>query len=72
VNVWFTPQGGAEEIIYKVGGAAACDPNLGGWYYDNPNNPTEIILCPKSCEAIGGSKGNIRIELGCTTIEIPA
>jgi hypothetical protein len=45
--------------------------NLGGWYYDNPTSPTEIVLCPKSCEAIGGSKGKIRIELGCTTIEIP-
>lgn len=72
VNVWYTPQGGAEAIIYKVSGAGACDPNLGGWYYDNPAAPTEIVLCPKSCEAIGGSKGKIRIELGCTTIEIPA
>jgi hypothetical protein len=71
VNVWFTPQGGSETIIYKVAGAASCDPNLGGWYYDNPTSPTEIVLCPKSCEAIGGSKGKIRIELGCTTIEIP-
>ncbi len=71
LNVWYTPEGGTETIIYKVAGAGACDPTLGGWYYDNPANPAEIILCPTSCNAIGGTKGKIRIELGCTTVEIP-
>jgi hypothetical protein len=71
VNVWYTPSSGGEEIIYKVEDAAGCDSSLGGWYYDHPTAPTEIILCPKSCDAIGGTKGTIRIELGCTTQQIP-
>jgi hypothetical protein len=71
INVWYTPGSGTEEIIYKVNGAADCDPNTGGWYYNDPVNPTEIILCPKSCDAIGGTQGKIRIELGCTTIRKP-
>lgn len=72
VNVFYTPQGSSTPtIIYKVKDAASCDPTLGGWYYNDANNPTEIVLCPASCSAIGGSKGAIKIELGCTTVQIP-
>lgn len=71
VNVWYTPGGGTEELIFKVANASACDANLGGWYYNDPMNPTEILLCPKSCESIESGQGAIRIELGCSSVEIP-
>lgn len=72
VNVWYTPASGTPELIYKVGSAAECDPNLGGWYYNDPNNPQEIELCPASCAAIEGTKGQVRIELGCASVPLPA
>ena len=71
VNVWYTPDGGTPELIYKVNGAADCDPVLGGWYYNNPGNPTEIELCPASCSKIEGAKGQVRIELGCASVPLP-
>ena len=71
VNVWYTPAGGAPDLIFKVDSAAQCDPTLGGWYYNNPANPTEIELCPASCDAIGGTKGEVRIELGCDSVRLP-
>lgn len=69
VNVAFTPVGGAQEIYPKVDGAAAC---LGtkSWYYDNPTNPTQIILCPAACDQVentpGGGKTDVAI--GCETV----
>lgn len=71
VNVWFTPPSGTPTLIYKVSGPAQCDPTLGGWYYDDPTSPTEIALCPASCTAIEGTKGEVRIELGCTSVLLP-
>ncbi|MEZ4224167.1 MAG: VWA domain-containing protein [Polyangiaceae bacterium] len=71
VNVWYTPSAGSPELIYKVPNAAGCDPTLGGWYYPNPQNPQEVELCPTSCSKIEGTKGEVRIELGCATVEIP-
>jgi hypothetical protein len=45
-----------------VADAAHCDPNLAAGI-TTTTGLTEIIFRPKSCDAIGGSKGTIRIEL---------
>mgnify|MGYP001231055930 CR=1 FL=1 len=71
VNVFYTPASGSPQLIYKVGSPAQCDPTLGGWYYNNPQSPTEIVLCPANCSEIEGAKGEIRIELGCASVEPP-
>ena len=73
VNVRFTPPGAPSgAYILKVPDAAACNPNTGGWYYDNPTNPTQIRACPKSCELLKGGGGKVRIEVGCDSIPPPA
>jgi len=40
-----------------------------GWYYDNPTDPTKVILCPASCGQIEVDTGaKINLLFGCPTI----
>ncbi|MFO0586960.1 MAG: VWA domain-containing protein [Polyangiaceae bacterium] len=72
VNVQYTPGGGgAPQVIANVANAAACDPQLGGWYYDNNAMPTKIILCDKQCAQVSADQtGKVDILLGCATQHI--
>jgi hypothetical protein len=72
VNFYYTPTSGPEGLIYKVGDVSQCDPMKGGWYYDNPTNPTQIRACPASCEQLKSGGGKVRIEVGCDSIPPPA
>ncbi len=69
VNVGFTPGGSMDEtILGNVGSAADCGAGA-NWYYDNPANPTQIILCPAACDtAKADDTGTIKVTVGCTTI----
>lgn len=41
----------------------------GGWHYDDPQEPSKILLCPSTCAAIKQDlKAKIDVELGCATI----
>lgn len=58
--------------LAKVANAAACGP-AGGWYYDNDAAPTQVLLCPASCDfaqsSVGpGKTGRIEVLFGCATI----
>jgi hypothetical protein len=57
------------ETIPQVGNEAACD-DSGGWYYDDPQSPTEIHLCPATCEMVQGGPPDAALEivLGCATV----
>lgn len=39
-----------EALLPRVLTMSACDPTRGGWYYDDNAAPTQIFLCPASCE----------------------
>jgi hypothetical protein len=40
-----------------------------GWHYDDPVNPTRIVLCPAACDKLHADFGaKIEIALGCETI----
>lgn len=70
VNVVFD-DGNRSRTLYYWPDAAACDPTDGGWYYDDPNAPTQIIACPASCSAIqgaSGAKASVNISLGCDSL----
>lgn len=68
VNVIFTDGSDVANDIFKVDGVDGCDPVDGGWYYDNPQNPVKIILCPASCDVVSGDEdGKMNIEFGCAT-----
>jgi len=65
VQVVYTDPGGAEEIP-RVSSQRACNSQHGGWYYDNPAAPTQIIACPCTCSNFGS--GAVEIYVGCTPV----
>jgi len=69
VNVSLT-FGGAATTIGKALDASHCD--AGGWYYDSDTAPTQVILCPSTCDdaqtKVGAAKsGKFQILFGCDT-----
>ncbi len=71
VNVELSGSGGTE-TVFGVPAAGDCDPTLGGWYYDNPGNPTRVIACQATCDKIKTDTSSaIDIAFGCATIPIP-
>ncbi len=73
VNVLLTVDDDSE-TFRKVENEAACGP-LGGWYYDDDRNPTQVLLCPASCDLAQDSlreAGAARIDVafGCETLLI--
>lgn len=72
INV-FTRDGDAAERVGRVPGEEGCDEARGGWYYDDPAAPTEVELCPASCERVQGAPGverGVEIQFGCQSIPI--
>ncbi len=52
------------QLVGNVGSAAGC--GNGGWYFDNPVSPTEIVLCPETCNvAQASSNPKVNVLLGC-------
>ncbi len=70
VNVEYTPgSGGPAILIPQVNGASSCPATGDAWYYDNPNAPTQIVLCPGTCKTLEADKnGDLQVLLGCATI----
>jgi len=58
----------APQIISLVSNSSACM-SAEGWYYDNPTQPTTILLCPSSCDAIRATVGSsLQILYDCPSI----
>jgi hypothetical protein len=71
-NVAYAPGSGATQSFVYVGSAATCAmaPN-NGWYFDDPNQPTEVILCPGACHAISADpEGTVDVVLGCPRADL--
>jgi len=71
VNVSVGGTSGAPSGIVPMasqGVAESCSAT-GGWYYDNPNAPAAIKLCPATCAALG--QGQVDVQLGCQTVQSP-
>ncbi len=74
VNVEVGFGDGTSETLGYVAGVEDCGA-AGGWYYDlDPDLggvPSEIRLCPQSCDAIQGSAlASVAIRLGCPTVVV--
>ena len=68
----FAGESGVECLspIYHVSEAMGCG-DEGGWYYDNPDAPTAVELCPTSCESVSRPGSRLRFSVGCATIGDP-
>jgi hypothetical protein len=71
VNVLYTPQGGASEVVYYASDPSKCTPMNKAWYYDNPRTPTRIVLCDDTCKAISTGGGTIGYQLFCPVKPLP-
>ena len=75
VNVQYTDPSGQVITLGNVRDRAACDPALGGWYYDadprSGGTPSAIVACSSTCRTLqGGEGGRVDIVLGCRTVVI--
>jgi hypothetical protein len=65
VLVQYTAGSGSTTSLKLVSDASACGSD-GGFYYDNPANPTKLIMCPATCDSVqNDDKGKVDILLGC-------
>ena len=62
INVDIRVTGQVERRLPLYMSAAGCGD---GWYYDNPQRPENIMLCPNTCQNL--FNGEIRIVVGCAT-----
>lgn len=69
VNVTYTNGANMmKDAIGHVNSKADCAGVTGGWYYDDPQNPTKITLCPDTCKMVqADDKAEVSIEVGCAT-----
>lgn len=69
VNVVYAPSGDAAVDGMTVPRSRDDCASGAGWRYDDPANPTEIILCPSNCAAVEANpSGSVDIQLGCETV----
>jgi hypothetical protein len=70
INVLVDDDNGST-FLYKVANAAACTQS-GGWYYDNDATPTQVLLCPSSCDfaqkRVVSAHAKIDVYFGCKTV----
>ncbi|HTI33311.1 MAG TPA: vWA domain-containing protein, partial [Miltoncostaea sp.] len=71
LNVQYTPGGGGAPVVFDhYTDKSQCPASGGGWYYDDPAHPTQIILCDAACAEVSADKsGKMDILLGCKTKE---
>jgi hypothetical protein len=66
VNLGWTPDGSGQEVIPQVGGPGDCQGKQ-AWYYDNPADPKQILLCPAMCDLVSNVTGTLDVVFGCKT-----
>ncbi|MCP4605486.1 MAG: hypothetical protein GY847_34030, partial [Proteobacteria bacterium] len=55
--------------IGNVKSSDDCDGVEHGWYYDSPDSPAKIFVCPQTCEWFQGQEDSeIVIKFGCETV----
>ncbi len=68
--VTYRPGQGPAQVLSQQADVAGCGD---GWYYDDNENPIQIILCPSSCGLVqSDEQARIDVELGCPGVYEPA
>jgi hypothetical protein len=64
VQVTYTAADTSVEEVPRISDFSACSRNPnGGWYYDDPASPAQIIVCPCTCSRFAA--GRVDVTLGC-------
>jgi hypothetical protein len=67
VNVTVTSAVGDSQLPQAIDEADCA--NGDGWYYDDPNVPTQVHLCPNSCTALQSDPAaEVALAFGCPTV----
>ncbi len=69
VNVEHTPEGGATTTFPRAADEASCGTGA-AWYYDDADDPAQILLCPAACDTVTSGPGRVDVRLGCETLLI--
>jgi hypothetical protein len=69
VNVVHTTSGCETRTIFYRDSSTACDAN-GGWFFDNPTTPQNVVLCGKTCEDVSVPGGQLLFSVGCGRIAL--
>jgi hypothetical protein len=70
VNVVYSTSGCNFQPAFYVASEAKCDAT-GGWYYDDPNAPKRVKLCPSTCDEISRPGAALRFSVGCQSLPPP-
>jgi hypothetical protein len=71
VNLVICDAAGEVVVTYYVETAEGCQDEQGGWYYDDPANPSRILLCEPTCETVSMPGAQLYYSIGCQTQSIP-
>lgn len=68
INVIYVDGNGTGSLVGKVNSSDECGNVANAWYYDDPVNPTKVLVCPQTCTWIqGDAEARIEIKVGCQT-----
>ncbi len=72
VNVEYIDSNSQSVFIGRVMSLADCSTVAQGWYYDDNTTPTQVLVCPQTCEWIQGEEGSqLTIHFGCDQLIAP-
>jgi len=69
LNLTFTPNRSACSVIRRVNSQFECGTVDQGWYFDNNNTPTRLLICKDTCNTLGA--GVMELRVGCPTLTGP-
>jgi hypothetical protein len=71
-NVAYMPAGSPAQQFVFVGDANSCSQaSMNGWYFDDPNMPTKVILCGGACDMVkADDRGQVNVVFGCPRIDV--
>lgn len=72
INVNYVTAANQSTTFIYVATAADCGKAPGkGWYFDDPNAPSKVVLCPDACTDVKASDdGRIDVVFGCDRVGI--
>jgi hypothetical protein len=70
LNLVYADSGCSLTTFPKVGAVSACGKEV-AWYFDDPNTPSTLKLCPQACDRVSSPGGQLQLSVGCETVIIP-